>query len=94
MQSRSVRLGIALVTVALVAVAAWVANQMVPTARVAWSGEDGARGITISADLAEATCRKELTQTFPWVRISCAPKTGPAGGAPVPHALDTAQDGE
>ena len=88
------RLGIALVAVALAAVAAWVASQMVPTARIAWSGEDGARGVTVSAELAQATCRKELTATFPWVRISCEPKTEPQGGAGVPNALDTAQDAE
>ena len=88
------RIGIALVAVALAAIAAWVASQMVPTARIAWSGEDGARGVTVSAELAQTTCRKELTTTFPWVRISCEPDTGPDDGAGVPNALDTAQDGE
>ncbi len=94
MQRRSVRLGIALATVALVATLAWIASEMVPTARIAWSDEGGARGVTVSAELGEGTCRKELTSTFPWVRIACEPKTGPQGGARVPNALDTAQDGE
>ncbi|MDZ7706957.1 MAG: hypothetical protein U5J97_03500 [Trueperaceae bacterium] len=89
----SARIGIALAALSLVALLAWVASQMVPTARISWSDEEGARGVTVSADLAEATCRKELTSTFPWVRISCDPK-GETDGAPVPNDLDTAQDGE
>ena len=87
------RLAIALVAVTVAAVAAWVASQMVPTARIAWS-DDGDRGVTVSAELGQATCRKELTATFPWVRISCEPEADPDGGERVPTALDTAQDGE
>ncbi len=82
---------------AFVAVVAWVASQMVPTARISWNDDDGARGVTVSADLAQATCRKELTSTFPWVRITCEPKaeTNEAeGDEGVANDLDTAQDGE
>lgn len=94
MPGRTARIGIALATLSLVAALAWVASQMVPTARISWSDEDGARGVTVSADLAEASCRKELTARFPWVRITCEPKAGTDDGTPVPNELDTAQDGE
>lgn len=94
MRQWSVRIGIALVAVSLAAMAAWIASQMVPSAQIAWSDEDGAQGVTVSADLGEASCRKQLTSTFPWVRISCEPKDEPEGDPRVTNELDTAQDAE
>jgi len=94
---------IAVVALAL-AIVAWIAATIVPTTRVAWTGADGRPGLTVSADLPAATCRKEFTGEFPWVRIACEPEDDapadpaaapdPADGRPSSSGLDTAQDAE
>lgn len=92
----------------LLAVGAWIAATIVPTTRIAWTGADGRPGLSVSADLPAATCSKEFSREFPWVRIGCEPgrEVGegvpaepaaaptPADARPSSSGLDTAQDAE
>lgn len=105
--SRRRALLIAVVALVL-AVGAWIAATIVPTTRIAWTGPDGRPGLSVSADLPAATCRKEFSREFPWVRIGCEPDEegdeevaadpaappDPADARPSPSGLDTAQDAE
>lgn len=103
---RAVLIGIAAL---VLAIGAWIASAIVPTTRISWSDADGRPGLSVSADLPAATCRKEFSREFPWVRIGCEPEEdGPdedgsdepaAAPDPVdarssPSGLDTAQDAE
>jgi hypothetical protein len=101
--SRRRALLIAVVALVL-AIGAWIAATIVPTTRISWTGADGRPGLSVSADLPAATCRKEFSGEFPWVRIRCEPeRDGPAEPAEAPapadartspSGLDTAQDAE
>lgn len=101
--SRRRALLIAVVALVL-ALGAWIAATIVPTTRIAWTGADGRPGLSVSADLPAATCRKEFSREFPWVRIGCEPDDDapaessappdPADARPSPSGLDTAQDAE
>jgi hypothetical protein len=57
----------------LLALAAWLAISIVPTVGLRTTGTGDDRGLEVSAELPAATCHKEFSGDFPWVRIWCDP---------------------
>jgi hypothetical protein len=79
----------------LLALAAWIASSIVPTVGLRTTGTGDDAGLQVSAELPAATCRKEFSRDFPWVRIWCEPRdedpqpSGDEGGSPDAPRLDS-----
>ena len=58
----------------MLALAAWLAASIVPTVGLRTTGTGDDTGLEVSAELPAATCHKEFSREFPWVRIWCEPR--------------------